>query len=920
MLPLPTADGWVTPGQATTLTPAPPDEGEAADPAVGGVVVAAPLRLRDPDAADAVAQRLVAGRVLGANDWLEARTEFTDESRRTLAILGTATLLALLATSFTLATAVGGRVLADRRRIGLLRSVGVTPGGVTAVLVGHYLTVALLAVPLGLLGGRLLAPSLLGDTLTLLGTPQPAPPGVPLAAVVLLLVLVAVALACAVPAWRAGRLPPVVALQPVRGGTQRASRAAHVARALRLPVTAALGAKDAYVQRARAALTVASLALAAAMLVCALAFEATMDRLAADPALRAQPWDVAVFSDSMPGEEVERLLGSLPGVEAVGRRYGVPVTAGGIELEARVIDGSPAAFAFAVPDGRGVRRAGEVTLGRGALEDLGVEIGDRVSLTAGDRPFSARVVGRHVEPDADGRGMVALADTLPAASLRRPSWVLRLADGADPARAQAEIERLGAGRLIVDRPGESLRARGRRAAPDRLRRDGPAAGHRCRQPADHPLAERARAATRHRHPRRGGGRPPPGHEHGGDGRSAARAPGRARRPPARRLAVHDAGRRHRPVRRSRRRHPAVVAERRPGAAGGAGRGGAAVGARRPRGGPRGDRRGVARRVASLVVRRGPEWIFTELIDKVVYAVGQMPATDLHQHLWPDGMLRLLARRTAPPRLRRDAGGWTLELAGEAPAPLDLSAHDAEARAATARTDGLERVLVAPSTPLGIEALPAREAQPLLDAFHAGVLELGAPFGLWGSAALAEPAPGEVDALLDAGAAGLCLPAEALGGPDALARVAPLLERLEARGAPLLVHPGAAADPDAPAWWPALTSYVAAMQAAWLAWAQWGRPAHPELKVVWAMLAGGAPLHVERLAARGGPAAAVHDERAWFDVSSYGPKAVDAMLRVVGVDRLVHGSDRPVVDPPSLAALGPAFRHAVTRANPAGVLS
>jgi hypothetical protein len=75
-----------------------------------------------------------------------------------------------------------------------------------------------------------------------------------------------------------------------------------------------------------------------------------------------------------------------------------------------------------------------------------------------------------------------------------------------------------------------------------------------------------------------------------------------------------------------------------------------------------------------------------------------------------------------------------------------------------------------------------------------------------------------------------------------------------------------------------------------------------------------------MAARGGPAAAVHDERSWFDVSSHGAKAVDAMLRVVGVERLVHGTDRPVVDPPSLALLGPAFHHAVTRANPAEVLT
>ena len=121
---------------------------------------------------------------------------------------------------------------------------------------------------------------------------------------------------------------------------------------------------------------------------------------------------------------------------------------------------------------------------------------------------------------------------------------------------------------------------------------------------------------------------------------------------------------------------------------------------------------------------------------------------------------------AAPRLRRDDRGWTLELAGEPPSPFDLSAHDPGPRAERARADGLERVIVAPSTPLGIEALPAREAQPLLDAFHAGVLELGAPFGLWASASRAD----ELDALLDAGAVGLCLPADALGGPEALRRV------------------------------------------------------------------------------------------------------------------------------------------------------
>ena len=115
----------------------------------------------------------------------------------------------------------------------------------------------------------------------------------------------------------------------------------------------------------------------------------------------------------------------------------------------------------------------------------------------------------------------------------------------------------------------------------------------------------------------------------------------------------------------------------------------------------------------------------------------------------------------------------------------------------------------------------------------------------------------------------------------------------------------------------MTDYVAEMSAAWHAWAAWGRPAHPRLTIVWAMLAGGAPLHAERLAARGGPAhAALNDPHSFFDVSSYGARAVDAMLRIVGVDRLLYGSDRPVVAPPALDGLGTAVFHALAEVNPA----
>jgi len=295
------------------------------------------------------------------------------------------------------------------------------------------------------------------------------------------------------------------------------------------------------------------------------------------------------------------------------------------------------------------------------------------------------------------------------------------------------------------------------------------------------------------------------------------------------------------------------------------------------------------------------------------------AIDIHQHLWPEPLLRELSRRRSAPMLVHRATGWVLRLRGEPDAPVDLADHDPERRAALVVADGIERALVAPSVPLGIEALPAGEAEPLLEAYHDGVAALGSRFGAWAAVGLAEPDRAALARLLDRGFAGACVAADALAGPAGFDRLGPILETLERRAAPLLVHPGpapATATAGTPGWWPPLTHYVAAMHAAWHAFAAWGRPAHPRLRVCFAMLGGLAPLHRERLVARGG--LAVSDPDVYLDVSSYGIRAVDAMLREVGVDRLVHGSDRPVCAPAALP-FGEAVRSALRGRNPSRLL-
>jgi predicted TIM-barrel fold metal-dependent hydrolase len=211
--------------------------------------------------------------------------------------------------------------------------------------------------------------------------------------------------------------------------------------------------------------------------------------------------------------------------------------------------------------------------------------------------------------------------------------------------------------------------------------------------------------------------------------------------------------------------------------------------------------------------------------------------------------------------------------------------------------------VALSSPLGIEALPRSESQPLIDAYLEGVAQLPAEFGAWGPVALDGCEPADVDAVLACGCVGVSLPAGALDSPRGLAAIAPLLERLEQCDAPLFVHPGpglherpAEISLSDPLWWPPLTRYVAQMQAAWLAFVTLGRRDHPRLRILFAMLAGGAPLLSERLLARGGPRVDLRDSLTFYDTSSFGLAAIDALKPLIGADQLLYGSDRPVVEP------------------------
>ena len=279
----------------------------------------------------------------------------------------------------------------------------------------------------------------------------------------------------------------------------------------------------------------------------------------------------------------------------------------------------------------------------------------------------------------------------------------------------------------------------------------------------------------------------------------------------------------------------------------------------------------------------------------------MLSYDVHQHLWPEALIDGLRARQERPRLR----GSMLELPG-GDWETDLGAHRLDARLAALDRDEIDVAVVSCQPTLGLD-------EDLQEAYHEGIAEVVAA------------AEGRLVALACGSArdgfAGACVPAWSLAR---LAGLEPLLAELERRGALLFVHPGPAPIPaGAPGWWPTVVDYTAQMHAAYAAWIALYADRWPGLRVVFAILAGGAPFQLERLASRGVDTRDVLRPNVYLDTASYGERALELSLATYGVSQLVYGSDAPVIDSEptlrSVRSFGQAVEDVVCRENPARLL-
>jgi hypothetical protein len=279
----------------------------------------------------------------------------------------------------------------------------------------------------------------------------------------------------------------------------------------------------------------------------------------------------------------------------------------------------------------------------------------------------------------------------------------------------------------------------------------------------------------------------------------------------------------------------------------------------------------------------------------------VPSYDVHQHLWPEPLIAGLQARHDRPRLRAgvlelESGDWE----------VDLAAHTLDARLAALDGDEIDVAFISCPPTLELD-------EALVEAYHEGIVELVAASG------------GRLRALACGSARdgfiGACVSAQDFADLPALA---PLLTELERRGALLFVHPGPAPVPEGkPSWWPSVVDYTAQMQAAYLAWFAGTGDSWPDLRVVFAILAGGAPFQLERLAAGGIDTRRLLDPNVYLDTASYCERALELALATYGVGQIVYGSDIPVMDSEptlrSIRSFGQAVADAVCRENPGRLL-
>jgi putative ABC transport system permease protein len=390
------AGGWVVPGEIAKLrTPGTPAieqmlyrfRSAGADAAVRADVAA-------------VSAALPRGALAAAESYLTVKLEETSNIGPFVPFLVAFGVIGMVMSVLIVANVVSGAVVAGYRRIGILKSIGFTPGQVVAAYTGQVMVPAVVGCLGGVVLGNLMAVPLLRKTADAygvgsLGIPAWVDAAVPVAMCGL------VGIAALLPALRAGRLSAVQAIAIGRAPRTGRGYAAHrLLGRLRLPRPVTIGLAAPFARPARTVITLVAILLGATAVIFAVGLSTSLNRVVYGLSLaKTEPVQASLNSGNTigPGAQraIERTLGAQPGtlhyvaeaqqqVSVTGLAQQVPVTA---------FRGEAGWTGYDMIRGHWYTGPGQVDVPTGFLTATGKAVGDTVTIISGSRQIPVRIVG-----------------------------------------------------------------------------------------------------------------------------------------------------------------------------------------------------------------------------------------------------------------------------------------------------------------------------------------------------------------------------------------------------------------------------------------------------------------------------------------------------------------------------------------------
>lgn len=439
-------DGWVLPGELAALrSPRSPARAQM----LYTFTRAANIRQVTADVA-ALRAALPAGTVVSYDSWLDAIGQTSGESAFNTPFVLVFALLGLVLAALIVANLVSAAVVAGYRRIGVLKSIGFTPLQVAGAYVAQACVPAVAGITAGALAGNWWATPLLSGPADLLGVGAQHVPGwIDVAAPAGMCLLVV--LAAAIPAWRAGRLPAVQVIAAGQAPRTGRGYAAHrIAARLALPRPVTIGLAAPFARLARGTATFAAILFGATAVITAAGLSTSVAKIfhyypAAGLGQVAAGVPKGSRQLSLTASQCRQITAAArarPATRHVVADYdnipGSVTVTGMTALNLEAYGGDSAWLGWPLIAGTWYRGHGQVDANTEFLTEMGLRVGDRLTINVGPRRVVTRIAGQVYDPN--GPSVWTARQTLGAvAGLGVTDYRIGLRPGTSPQRYAAAL-------------------------------------------------------------------------------------------------------------------------------------------------------------------------------------------------------------------------------------------------------------------------------------------------------------------------------------------------------------------------------------------------------------------------------------------------------------------------------------------------